>query len=203
MNSKGYESLMEAVVRDCEDGNKCFNAEGCYQQFTTLVPATGDMLKYHETVCRTNTKCMHKYCDKFKWVVDRAKHYASALNLNWEDVLDAWEERRDYWYMNYYQASNQPEVFGDKVRVFDTVEEFKESIKGSKFRCPMCGGESTNPYVCNSGLLMDKVKICDWKSYGLFGDLGKGTFVYCKDKLVGETLFTPIAWEIKEEEGAD
>ena len=51
-------------------------------------------------------KCSHKYCDKFKWVIDRAKAYGEATGLNWEDVLDGWETDRNYWYMNYYQDCN-------------------------------------------------------------------------------------------------
>ena len=64
-----------------------------------------------------------------------------------------------------------------------------------KFDCPYCGEISTDPYECNSGAKVSDDKICDWKVYGLFGDLGKGTFIYCKDKGKGETIFTPIAWE--------
>jgi len=33
----------------------------------------------------------------------------------------------------------------------------------------------------------------------LFGDLGKGIFVFCKDKVAGETIFMPIAWEVGNE----
>lgn len=133
--------------------------------------------------------------DKFNWIIDRAKHYGEKLGLNWEAVLDSWEEDRTYWYMNYYQECNQPKLDTDRVRVFETVEEMFQSIDDRKFRCPACGGISTNPYACNSGLEMSNEKICNWKVYGLFGDLGKGVFVYCKDKLKGETIFMPIAWE--------
>ena len=83
----------------------------------------------------------------------------------------------------------------DKVKVFETVEEMLKAIREKQFRCPACGGISTNPYKCNSGLEMSKGKICDWNVGGLFGDLGKGIFVYCKDKLQGETIFMPVAWE--------
>ena len=61
--------------------------------------------------------------------------------------------------------------------------------------------KTTNPYKCNSGEEVSKptkknpAKICDWNVDGLFGDLGKGIFVYCKDKLRGETIFMPISWE--------
>ena len=136
-------------------------------------------------------RCM----DKFNWIIERAKHYGEKLGLNWDDVLNSWEEDRKYWYMNYYQECNQPMLKGDNVRIFETVEEMIESIGNKRFRCPACGGISTNPYKCNSGLEISKGKVCDWNVNGLLGDLGEGVNVYCKDKLKGETIFIPIAWE--------
>jgi hypothetical protein len=179
--SRGYESLKAAVKRDCNKEGSC----GCFNQNGR------DVLNQ----IKDGKRCFHDYCNKFKWVIERAKHYAEKLGLNWEDILDSWEADRTYWYMNYYQESNQPEINGDKVKAFETVDEMLKSIGDKKFRCPACGGISTNPYECNSGLEMSKGKICDWKVYGLFGDMGKGVFVYCKDKLKGQTIFMPIAWE--------
>ena len=194
---KGYNSLKAAVERDCNgsSGNGCFNANGCDKEFTVMVPSEGVMKQYTDTVCRMNTKCTHEYCDKFKWVIDRAKHYGEKLGLNWEDILASWEAKRSYRYMNYYQDCNQPEIKGDRVRVFETVDEMLASIGSREFRCPACGGISKSPYECNSGIKVSKGKVCDWKVYGLFGDMGKGVFVYIKEKLTGETIFMPIAWE--------
>ena len=175
--SKGYESLVNKVKIDCDEGEGCFNPNGCDQKF------------------RRSIKCSHKYCDKFKWIIDRAKHYAEKTGLNWEDILDSWEENCNYWYMNYYQEAKQPLIKGDKVRVFETVNDLLKAVGNKNFRCPYCGEISTDPYECNSGAKVSDDKICDWKVYGLFGDLGKGTFIYCKDKGKGETIFTPIAWE--------
>lgn len=182
----GYEKLKIAVERDCNEKNSCgcFNPDGC------------NVL--HQR--KDGKSCFHDYCNKFKWVIDRAKHYAEKTGLAWEDILDSWETDRDYWYINYYQDCNQPKIEGDSVRVFDTVEQMLESIGERKFRCPMCGGISTNPYRCDTGLNMVKDKrrkpeICDWCAGGLFGTLGKGVTVYCKDKLRAETFFMPVAWE--------
>lgn len=182
----GYEKLQAAVERDCNDRDSCgcFNPDGCNVKNASIG-------EYGEEGYR---RCFHKYCDKFKWTVDRAKHYGEKLGLNWENVLASWEADREYWYMNYYQNCNQPEIKGDSVRIFETVEEMLQSIGEKKFRCPACGGVSTSPYECNSGIYSHE-EICDWKVYGLFGDLGKGVFVYCKDKLKGETIFKPLAWE--------
>ncbi|MCF8012554.1 MAG: hypothetical protein K9L17_14115 [Clostridiales bacterium] len=176
----GYEKLKLAVEKDCNDHNHCgcFNPNGCD------VPGQR----------KDDKKCFHPYCDKFKWIIDRAKHYGEKLGLNWEDILNSWELNRDYWYMNYYQEANQPKIESDYVRVFETVKGMLNNIGEQKFRCPKCNGISTNPYACNSGIIKDG-KVCDWKVGGLFGDLGKGIFVYCKDKLQGEKIFMPVAWE--------
>ena len=163
--SAGYDKLKAAVYKDCVKDGGTMHPEGC-------VSCGG--------------KCFHKYCDKFKWVIDRAKAYGEATGLNWEDVLDGWETDRNYWYMNYYQDCNQPEIKAGKARVFGTILELKEAIGEMKFRCPSCGKESPNPYEC---------KACGWKVCGLLGDMGKGVFVYVKEQLRGETMFMPISWE--------
>ena len=177
----GYKKLKEAVERDCNDRNSCgcFNPEGCN------VPRRSKDGKF----------CSHDYCDKFKWVIGRAKQYGEKLGLNWEDILESWESGRSYWYMNYYQECNQPEINSDKVKVFESVDEMLKNIGEKQFRCPACGGISTNPYKCNTGLEMSKGKICNWNCGGLFRDLGRGLFVSCKDKLAGQTIFMPISWE--------
>ena len=105
--------------------------------------------------------------------------------LNWEDVLDSWENDRNYWYMNYYQEYNQPEING-KAKVFETIQELNSSIGKKGFRCPSCGKVVNDPYECN---------VCGWKVYGFLGDLGKGVFVYVKEKLRGNTIFMPVSWE--------
>ncbi len=137
----------------------------------------------------------HDYRGKFAWAIQRANHYAEKTGLDASEILNMWEKNRDYWFMNYYQESNQPEIKGDKVRVFDTSEDFKEAIGKEGFRCPMCDGKSSSPYVCDSGLDMSPGKKCDWKSYGLFGTLGKGVFIFIKAGVKSGHIFKPIAWE--------
>lgn len=183
----GYESLKEAVIRDCNDRGQCgcFNPEGCNRKGTKIG-------EYGEPGFKM---CFHKYCDKFKWAIDRAKEYGEKLGIPWEQILDAWEADRNYWYMNYYQECNQPSISSKNVRVFDTVDDLRASIGDKGFRCPCCGQISTSPYECNSGAVRSDGTVCDWKVYGLLGDLGKGVFVYCKDKVRGERMFMPAAWE--------
>jgi hypothetical protein len=130
----------------------------------------------------------HDYRGKLTWVIARANNYAEKTGIPAPDILDAWENGRDYWYMNYYQESNQPQIGGERVRVFDTVREMLASIGEPAFRCPMCNGISKSPYECS-------VAPCDWKVYGLFRDCGKGIYVFVKEKVRGELMFMPIAWE--------
>ncbi|WP_196602106.1 hypothetical protein [Pectinatus frisingensis] len=192
----GYEELEAAVISDCKEGEGCFNPAGCNKEATIMVPGSAAAKKMgFDMVCKHNIKCFHQYCNKFKWVIDRAKHYEEKTGISWERILNSWEENRDYWYMNYYQDCNQPLIQGDKVKVFDTVDDAVKSFKDMGFRCPICGGISKNPYECDSGKKMSKNKICDWKVYGLLGDLGKGVYIFCKDKCKGQTIFMPVAWE--------
>lgn len=173
---KGYESLVEKIKEDCEH----FDGSGQDKE---------------------KTKCTCRHCNKFKWIIERVKHYGEKTGLDWKDILASWEESCSYWYMNYYQDCNQPLIEGERVKVFESVEDMLASVGDKKFRCPACKGITTNPYACDSGLEMEKAtkktpaKVCNWKVYGLFGDLGKGTYIFCKDKMKGETIFTPISWE--------
>lgn len=192
-NERGYSSLIEAVKNDCSKGENCFNENGCDKERYINVPQDNPKLLEMgiKTSCKANTKCFHDYCGKFKWIMDRAKHYAEALGSTTEDVLKDWEQQRSYWYFNFYQEGNQPLI--DNVKVFNTIAEFKESIKNEGFRCPKCSEASTNAYECS----MPK---CDWKSYGLFGTMGKGADVVVKEHSKHRShIFMPIAWESNSE----
>lgn len=147
-----------------------------------------------------SSKGWHDYEGKFKWVLARAQHYADKTGIAAADILDSWEKDRNYWYMNYYQDCNQPEIKSDRVRVFDTVKDASIAI-GRGFRCPACGGVSTDAYECDTGLKMPGTdKACDWKVYGLFRDLGKGITVFCKDQIKANLIFMPVAWETQDEQ---
>jgi len=150
----------------------------------------------------------HDYEKKFAWVLDRAKHYAEKTGLTQIDILNSWEKQRTYWYMNYYQDCNQPEIEGGSVRVFDTLDDLRAAIGRQGFRCPACDGVSKDPYTCDSGKrlmvtkgkgkkakLVEGDKVCDWKVYGLLGDLGKGVYIFVKSEMRGQRVFKPVAWE--------
>lgn len=107
-----------------------------------------------------------------KALIDRVtKEYSKAFDMSENEVLELMEKNRNVNCVNWYQDSNFPKL--EDIRIFKSVEELRASIGEMKFQCPCCLGTSTNPNVCNSGVKKDK-KICDWKSYGLFGTLGKG-----------------------------
>ena len=154
----------------------------------------------------------HDYRAKLAWVIERVQHYAEKTGLEAADILNAWEEDRSYWYMNYYQETNQPSLDGE-VRIFDTLYDLRASFEGKGFRCPACGGVSSSPQKCDSGIVITSLhikhigrrlpktkesKVCDWKSYGLFGTLGKGASAFIKSELRVMQLFMPVAWESKE-----
>ena len=163
----GLASLEAAVKRDCEREGDCrtFNPEGC---------------------TRKSCPCFHRYCDKFKWVVDRAKQYGEKTGIDWKEILAAWEKRRSYWYMNYYQDYNQPDLGNEDVRVFDTVVDAKASFRGMGFRCPSCGKISDDPDTCNH---------CKWSISGLLPS--KGVYIFTKDRMLVFHLFMPVAYENK------
>ena len=45
---------------------------------------------------------------KFHWVINRAKHVAHATDTPIDVVLNTWEEKRDHWWISYYQECRQP-----------------------------------------------------------------------------------------------
>ncbi|MBD8037124.1 hypothetical protein H9635_10235 [Solibacillus sp. A46] len=190
IGTTGYENLKASVESDCNERKSCgcFNPDGCPLERASIGT-------YGEPGFKS---CFHKYCDKFKWVIDRANHYAEKTGMDAAEILNAWEEKRNYWYMNYYQECNQPEIKDNNVRIFNTLEDLKASIGEQGYRCPNCKGISTDPYECDSGVNFSdgsSIKKCDWKSYGLFGTLGQGATIFVKEKLQIGTIFMPIAWE--------
>lgn len=144
----------------------------------------------------------HDYDKKLQWIINRAKQYAMHLNTTYEEVIEKWEEKRDYWYMNFYQECNQPDLDESIVHVYDDVEAFKKDTYELGYRCPYCNEISKDPQRCDSGVkvkLIDKNGLheCNWTSYGFLGTIGKGTYVLFKDKMVPHSIFVPIKFESK------
>jgi hypothetical protein len=49
-----------------------------------------------------------EFLKKFIWVIGRAKHYAQHFEVPIAIILNEWESKRNYWWLNYYQECNQP-----------------------------------------------------------------------------------------------
>ena len=116
--------------------------------------------------------------------------YAVVLGFSEDEILEKLEERRDYVAVNYYQPANFPPLKG--IDVFDTAEQLRDKFPSGKFMCPNCGGISTDPSTCNSGLFMANDMPCDWKAWGLLRTFGKGYRFVVKD----DFLTRPIVYEI-------
>jgi hypothetical protein len=147
---RGIESFKAAVLKDTQQYNNCFNENGCDHEFYRMVPETNQRLidMGSKEMCISVSKCSHKYCNKYKWVLDRAAHYAEKTGKTIDEIMQVWETDRSYWYMNYYQECNQPLLTGDNVMMYhDWVSELKKRFgndsKQWAFVCPACGNTQT------------------------------------------------------------
>lgn len=122
---RGLESLRKAVMSDCKDGENCFSENGCTKVRYNYMPEDNPRLIAMgiKTKCLAATKCTHDYCGKYKWILERAQHYAEKSNKTTDEIIKSWEEDRSYWYMNYYQDCNQPLIEADNVILFEQWEK--------------------------------------------------------------------------------
>lgn len=132
---------------------------------------------------------------------DKLHEYSEALQIPKKELLEAWEKNRNYSAINYYQEAVQPSLKGEDVYVFNTVDHAIKAFERKAFRCPSCEGISTNPYRCDSGIKNEKGIPCNWTVDGLFGDLGKGVYIFIKEEMRGERIFKPITWEKEQNVG--
>lgn len=161
---KGIESLKESVRRDCAKA----------------------ALQFSETGCGEN-KCSRCYCDKFKWIMDRAAHYAQHTGIPADQILKEWEEQRSYWYMNYYQDCNQPLLSGTVPIIphaewlADLKSKYGDDQNQWRFKCPSCGWIQCKQDFIDAGIELSgdqhmnncigrwvSDRGCDWSLGGLF-----------------------------------
>lgn len=123
--------------------------------------------------------------------------YAKTFGVAEEDILTAFEGRRRYNVVNYYQEANFPDL--SAVVVLDNPEEFKRLYPSGRFVCPSCGAESANPFWCTSGAMIGEGKArrtCDWKAHGLFRTMGKGMRLTFREGFLDhpkiEEIFMPV-----------
>ncbi len=140
---------------------------------------------------RVNLNDDKRFETKLQWIRERVEHYSEVLGFKKEDILQAFENKRKYWAANYYQEANFPKL-DDKVKIFETQEELMESIKSKQFICPACNQIQLNPYECKSGYKDENGKVCDWKSYGLFGTAGKGFRFTIKESFLEKPMIDEV-----------
>ena len=113
---------------------------------------------------------------KIEWILQRAQQYAEHCGTDRDTVLKAWEENRDYWYMNYYQESKQPDLSSDKVKVYtlnqwleEAKQRFGEDALDWKFKCPVCGNVQTMRMFKDAGIDPHSAYFNCASRYGLGG----------------------------------
>ena len=184
---KGLESFKAAVMKDCQGGENCFSENGCTKERYANLPEDNKKLIEMgiKTKCVSRTKCFHDYCAKYKWVIERANHYAEKIGKTVDEVMKIWETDRSYWYMNYYQECNQPLLNSERIINYeDWLSEIKsrfgEDSKKWAFKCPSCGNIQTAQDFVDNGLGEHKDNVyfncigrymkgkgCDWSLGGL------------------------------------
>jgi len=69
-----------------------------------------------------------RYEQAFNFAINRAKHYAHYIGCDLQDVLNDWEEARDYNFMSYYANHHFPR-FEEKTRKLTGVKGQIKNIK--------------------------------------------------------------------------
>lgn len=87
-STTGYKSLKAAYIKDVQEASK----------------RSRSMRKKDE------------FLELFNWVICRAKHYAHHTGKTIEQILDEWESKRTYWWLNYYQDCRQPKFKTGSVK---------------------------------------------------------------------------------------
>lgn len=131
---------------------------------------------------------------KFEWALARAQQYADFCGTTRAKVLEAWERKRSYWYVNYYQECNQPDLTKTNGTPIVTLEQWtaegtrlfgKERLDW-RFQCPQCKHVQTPREFKDAGLDLNTCfsncasrynlggsSQCKWTTGGLFRTGGK------------------------------
>lgn len=150
------------------------------------------------------TRSYKEACKFIRFVNGMSLQYSKILNCSQEEVLETLEKNRTYWSANYYQRANFPKLKKkNNVDIFETSNDFKNKFPSGKYICPACNGISTSASICDSGKYINSIKICDWKSFGFFGTLGRGYSFIIKDTFLKEpivyNIFKPLELDNKNE----
>lgn len=187
---KGIESLKEAVMKDCAAGENCFNPSGCDHEFTRIEPETNPKLIEMGITrcCKRVCKCFHKYCDKYKWVMERAALYAEKTGKTVGEVIEIWERARTYWYLSYYQGCNQPIPDEKAVQRFLAIEiRYKNekialtssALKNQSEHYPPVWKGKVPKRVKMAKTVTSDLPIFLQKTESIIAEGGKEYYVYC------------------------
>lgn len=161
-----------------------------FSRKTNIKKGYDSLLAAYRSSCENWPGQEENYKAKFEWALKRAQQYADKLGVEREVILQKWEERRDYWYMNFYQECNQPDLEKGALPVI-TVAQWREQAKtlfgddilNWKFKCPQCGHVSSlrefkdagiDPHLATGNCasrfpeLSYKKDDCKWTTGGLF-----------------------------------
>ena len=150
------------------------------------------ILSYEEIIEQARSSWGGKIGDEraaeVKNILDtRLENYHQITGISKDEILIAFEKARNVNTVNFYQESKFPLL--ENVHVFDTIGDYRKAFPSGIYICPKCEKESKDPYECSQ-------EKCDWKVYGLLGDLGKGIRVIIIDKFlehpVPMQIFKPV-----------
>lgn len=122
-------------------------------------------------------------------ILARAQQYADILHVDRDAVLEKWEEHRTYWWPNYYQECNFPDLNKKGGYPVLSLEDWKKEgerlfgpdKKNWKFICPNCGHIQSYRDFIKGGINADLAAVncasrhglggrpdCKWTTGGLF-----------------------------------
>ena len=114
---------------------------------------------------------------KLQWILDRASAYASACNCTRDDVLKAWETKRNYWWINFYQDCNQPDparMKGTPIVLYanwlkEGTRLYGPDMLDWRLKCPACGHVQTLREFRDAGVEEERAFTCCASRFGFGG----------------------------------
>ena len=85
-------------------------------KYLSTTPGYKSLKKAYVDDLIKNTRSKKELLELFNWVICRAKHYSYYLSKPIEEVLNDWESKRTYWWLNYYQPCKQHKLSPNPVK---------------------------------------------------------------------------------------
>lgn len=105
----GYVSLKAAYIRDVQEAAKSQDKG------------------YHPM------RSKKEFLEHFRWVIGRAEHYAHHKNTTIDVILNEWEDKRTYWWLNYYQNNRQPLLNRSSVCLPPSIKLLRKNKRYSRY----------------------------------------------------------------------